>query len=76
MNALSITSLTLTSGGGETLVLPWSSLATADVRAHARVESNAWIKRLRLVPYGDVPMRDAERVALDELDSLLAQRQG
>ena len=58
MNALSITSLTLTSGGGETLVLPWSSLATADVRAHARVESNAWIKRLRLVPYGDVPMRD------------------
>jgi len=55
---MSASELTITSGSGETLVLPWSTLATAVVHAQARVESNAWIKRLRLVPYGDVPMRD------------------
>ena len=55
---MSASTLTLTSAGGETLALPWSTVATAELRVHARVESNAWIKRLRLVPYGDVPMRD------------------
>jgi len=55
---MSASALTITSGSGETLVLPWSAATTPDVREQARVEANAWIKRLRVVPYGDVPMRD------------------
>ena len=35
-----------------------ASLLTADLRETARLEANRWIKRLRLVRYGDQTMRD------------------
>ncbi len=38
---------------------------------------DAWRERLAICTMdGDLPLRDAERVALDELGSMLAQRQG
>jgi hypothetical protein len=35
-----------------------AALLTPALREAARVETNAWIKRLRLVPYGETSMRD------------------
>lgn len=51
-------SLTLVSAGGESVTTPWADATTPVLRDEARIESNAWIKRLRLVPYGDVTMRE------------------
>jgi hypothetical protein len=52
------TRITCIASQGATEVFPWSSLATADLVEQARVETLAWIKRLRLVPYGAVSMRE------------------
>src|SRR5687768_16339940 len=38
--------------------VPLSALVTPDLAERARADTNAWIKRLRLVPYGGVSMRE------------------
>lgn len=49
--------LTLVSAGGATHVAPWAACTTPVLRERARIDTNAWIKSLRLVPYGDRTMR-------------------
>src|SRR5688572_27356291 len=44
-----------------------SSLVTPDLAERARADTNAWIKRLRLVPYGGVSMRERFRYRDDSL---------
>ena len=47
--------LTLYSAQGASQQLPFWALVTPDLAERARVETNAWIKRLRLVPYASGP---------------------
>ena len=44
-----------------------ASLATPEITERARAETNAWIKRLRLVPYDGVSMRERFRYRDDSL---------
>jgi hypothetical protein len=50
--------LTLVSREGRTRRVPIESCLTPGRRDACRADANAWIKRLRLVRYGDRPMRD------------------
>ncbi len=50
--------LTRVSAGGAAMTTPWSAVTTADLHEYARRDANAWIKRLRLVPYGAQTMRE------------------
>jgi hypothetical protein len=53
-----LTSITAIGSGGAGRALDTASLFSADTQDRVRVEANRWIKRLRLVPYGDVSMRE------------------
>ncbi len=61
------TQVTCISTGGATRVLPFTALVTPALAERARDETNAWIKRLRLVPYDTVPMRERFRYRDDSL---------
>ncbi len=47
--------LTLYSAQGASRRVPFADLVTPELAEHARVDTNAWIKRLRLVPYAPDP---------------------
>jgi hypothetical protein len=53
-----LTSITAVGSGGAGHELDIASLLSADTQDRVRAEANRWIKRLRLVPYGDVSMRE------------------
>src|SRR5687768_11050917 len=55
------------SGQGAEREMPLSALVTPDLAERARAETNAWIKRLRLVPYDGVSMRERFRYRDDSL---------
>ena len=55
------------SGQGAEREAPLSALVTPDLAERARADTNAWIKRLRLVPYGGVSMRERFRYRDDSL---------
>jgi len=55
------------SGQGAERELPLSALATPDLAERARADTNAWIKRLRLVPYNGISMRERFRYRDDSL---------
>ncbi|MEO6221953.1 MAG: hypothetical protein ABIP90_01795, partial [Vicinamibacterales bacterium] len=61
------TRITCISGQGAKVELPLSSLITPALSERARADTNAWIKRLRLVPYGGVSMRERFRYRDDSL---------
>lgn len=61
------TRITVVSGQGASQELPFPALMTPAVAERARDETNAWIKRLRLVPYGSVTMRERFRFRDDSL---------
>src|SRR5579862_138100 len=50
-------SLTCIAAGGASVRAPLLSFLTPELRDSARSETNSWIKRLRLVRYGDQTMR-------------------
>lgn len=52
---------------GRDVSAPLDSFLTPAAREQVRVDANAWIKRLRLVPYGGVPMRQRFRYRHDSL---------
>jgi len=53
-----LTSVTAIGAGGARQTLDLTSLASADLQERVRAEANAWIKRLRLVPYEGTTMRE------------------
>ncbi|ODS53623.1 MAG: hypothetical protein ABS36_13435 [Acidobacteria bacterium SCN 69-37] len=53
-----LTSITAIGAQGARVDLDPARLLSPEAQEHVRVEANAWIKRLRLVPFDDVPMRD------------------
>ena len=53
-----MTTIRITSPQGRETTANLASLLTPELREQTRVEANAWIKRLRLVDYGGVPMRE------------------
>ena len=55
------------SAQGAERVSSLGELVTPDVADRARADTNAWIKRLRLVPYGGVSMRERFRYRDDSL---------
>jgi hypothetical protein len=59
--------ITCVSGQGVELEVPLSELATPAVAERARADTNAWIKRLRLVPYDGVSMRERFQFRGDSL---------
>ena len=61
------TRVTCISAQGAEHELSFTALATPDLVDRARTETNAWIKRLRLVPYGGVSMRERFRYRDDSL---------
>ncbi|HQX83160.1 MAG TPA: hypothetical protein PKW63_15445 [Vicinamibacterales bacterium] len=61
------TRVTCISAQGAEHELAFTALATPDLADRARTETNAWIKRLRLVLYGGVSMRDRFRYRDDSL---------
>lgn len=59
--------LTCVSGTGTEQVVDWHELATPELADGVRSDANAWIKRLRLVPYGDRSMRARFTYGADSL---------
>ena len=59
--------ITFVSAQGAEREVPLSSLVTPELADRARAETNAWIKRLRLVPYGGVSMRERFQYRNDSL---------
>jgi len=59
--------ITLVGGAGAVSTHDAASLIGPDVREAVRSEANAWIKRLRLVPYGSLTMRERFRYKNDTL---------
>jgi hypothetical protein len=53
-----MTTIRITSPHGRETTADLASLLTPELREQTRVEANAWIKRLRHVDYGGVPMRE------------------
>jgi hypothetical protein len=53
-----MTTIRITSPHGRETTADLASMLTPDLREQTRVEANAWIKRLRHVDYGGVPMRE------------------
>ena len=53
-----MTTIRITSPQGRQTTADLASMLTAELREQTRVEANAWIKRLRHVDYGGVPMRE------------------
>ena len=53
-----IVSLEVVGRSGAREAVPRDRLLTTELRDRVRADANAWIKRLRLVPYGDRPMRE------------------
>jgi len=61
------TRVTCISAQGAERELPFADLVTPDLADQARTDTNTWIKRLRLVPYGGVSMRERFRYRDDSL---------
>jgi hypothetical protein len=53
-----MTTIRITSSQGHERTADLASLLTPELREQTRVDANAWIKRLRHVDYGGVPMRE------------------
>ena len=64
---MSTSRITCVSAQGAEREVSLASLVTPELAEQARGETNAWIKRLRVVPYGGVSMRERFRYRNDSL---------